>query len=194
MIIAFEGIDKSGKTTQARLLARTLDCDYYAMPTRGPAGRAAMQLLRQAAQDPTKRGFQTAVLAFAADFAYFKHNVQPAGQTITIMDRYVMSFKAYAAAYGCSGIMEEAMAQLDLPRPELTFVLDCNPADVDARRADDVPLGSEVLDCVAANYRNYAASDPRVHVIPATGTRPLIHMEVMNILREELPDVIGGAK
>src|SRR5439155_18431301 len=65
LFVTFEGIDRSGKTTQARMLSDALG--DRALPVREPGGTAVGERVRELLKDPAVEiGPQTEALLFAA--------------------------------------------------------------------------------------------------------------------------------
>ena len=132
--ICIEGIDGSGKTTQAHLLVKTLvgkgyDAVYTTEPTEGAIGKIIRnQLLQGNARFPVLE----AVL-FAADRVHHLENeVVPLLKTgkVVVCDRYVYSSIAYQGASGLPikwieginkyAIVPDMAIYIDVP-PEVVF-------------------------------------------------------------------------
>jgi dTMP kinase len=140
VLIALEGIDGAGTTTQARRLAAALRARQGAVhltrePSDGPIGRLIRDMLA-GAHRPV--GATTMGLLFAADRADHLHReVEPAlarGE-IVVSDRWYHSSLAY------QGTEEERAwirtLNLRARAPELTVLLDVDPAVAAQRRAAD---------------------------------------------------------
>jgi dTMP kinase len=97
-LITLEGIDGSGKTTQARLLVKQLrekglDARYTYEPTRGPFGRILRSMAYARNVDP-----RLEALLFAADrLQHFIRVINPLLEKglIIVSDRYLHSSLAY---------------------------------------------------------------------------------------------------
>lgn len=136
--IVFEGGDSVGKSTQVEFLAAHLaDRGIDRIVTRQPGGTPLGSKLRRLILDPTAGHVdpRAEALIYAADKAQHVHEViAPAlerGQVV-ISDRYVDSMIAYQGAGRALDVDEVAAkawwAVGDL-RPDLTVLLDADPAD-----------------------------------------------------------------
>ncbi|MFZ3583872.1 dTMP kinase [Loktanella sp. DJP18] len=134
--ITFEGIDGSGKSTQARLLADHLrGIGLHVVLTREPGGSAGAEEIRQLllTGDPDRWSAQTEILLFtAARRDHMEKTVQPAldaGQTV-ISDRFADSTRVYqGATRGDLRHMVDQLHTLMIGRePDLTFIIDMDPA------------------------------------------------------------------
>ena len=138
MFITFEGIDRSGKTTQARMLAEALGDE--ALLVREPGGTPAGERIRELVKDPgVALSAMTETLLFGAARAELVAQViRPAlaEGRVVISDRYFDSTVAYQG--GARGLGIERVE--DLNRwltgelwPDVTFLLDLDPHDAAAR-------------------------------------------------------------
>ena len=136
LLIAFEGLDQSGKHTQAELLrdrltaqgraVRLLSFPDYATVIGGEIGRA----LRGECQ----YGPDVMQLLYVANRYEWKKDIADAKTrgTILICDRYLASSVAYGEAQGLDAAWLIEI-QKHLPQPDVTILLDIAP-DVSARR------------------------------------------------------------
>lgn len=133
--ITFEGIDGSGKSTQARLLADHLrGTGTEVVLTREPGGSAGAEEIRLLllTGDPDRWSAQTEILLFtAARRDHLEKTVQPAldaGQTV-ISDRFADSTRVYqGATRGDLRHMVDQLHALMIGRePDLTFIIDMDP-------------------------------------------------------------------
>lgn len=131
-LIAIDGCSGVGKTTLVAELASALNSSAPAcsvkLPSSGPLGRLARELLEREAHDAV-------ALAAAADRALVAElTILPAIQAgqATIIDRYVLSALALNAL---SGLPHEFSYTLcsRLPRPDLSIHVLANPAVTRAR-------------------------------------------------------------
>jgi dTMP kinase len=189
--ITFEGIEGSGKSTQARLLAEALAPDVVL--TQEPGGTALGRGIRRLLLDPRDEAIDPTaelLLYFADRAQHVAERVRPAlssGRTV-ICDRYVDSSMAYQG-YG-RGLPLEAIRTLAVVatgglRPDLTVFLDV-PLETGlariARRGGVDRLESEVRDFhqrVLDGYRALIAAEPRRFVsVDGTGEEQDVAREV----------------
>ena len=189
LFIVFEGIDGTGKTLQAKMLASRLQecgapCLLTAEPSDGPYGRQIRSLTYRLSPHEEAR-------LFAADRRdHVERVIVPAlatGQTV-ICDRYVYSSVAYQGARGVEMalILEE---NRPFARPaDVTFLLEIPVKTALARiRCFRSPHLSpfekkEDLEAVAAVYR--ALKDPSIKRIDSTPSPEAVHENIVRILRE----------
>lgn len=141
--ITFEGIEGSGKTTQAKLLAEHLRSkDYSVLLTREPGGTEISEKIRKILIDPENTAMvaRTECLLYAASRAqHVEQKILPAlaEGKIVISDRFADATLAYQG-YG-RGLSIEMLRQLNEIAtgglmPDLTFLMDL-PAEVGLARA-----------------------------------------------------------
>lgn len=130
-LIAIEGIDGAGKTTQAhfvqeRLQARGLTVIRTKEPTTGHWG----QILRDSALTG-RLSTQEEVRAFIMDRTeHVTRVINPSLQAghIVIVDRYYFSTVAYQGARGLNPAELMAANEVFAPEPDLLVILDIDPA------------------------------------------------------------------
>lgn len=134
--ITFEGIDGSGKSTQARRLAQWLgDQGHDVVLTREPGGSPGAEEIRQLllTGDPDRWSAETEILLFtAARRDHLEKTILPAlaaGKTV-VSDRFADSTRVYqGATRGDLRAKVDALHTLMIGRdPDLTFVIDMDPA------------------------------------------------------------------
>jgi dTMP kinase len=138
LLIAFEGLDQSGKETQAQRLAESLErlgrrVRLASFPDYGtPIGREIGRALRDEHEYPA----DVMQLLYIAN----RYERRPelaawiAAGDIVLCDRYLASSVAYGETQGLDGawLLD---TQRHLPQPDLTILLDIAPATAVARKA-----------------------------------------------------------
>ena len=133
--ISFEGIDGSGKSTQARRLAdRLREMGSDVILTREPGGSSGAEEIRELllTGDPGRWSAETEILLFtAARRDHIERVITPAleaGRTV-ITDRFADSTRVYqGATRGELRGMVDALHSLVIARePDLTFIIDMDP-------------------------------------------------------------------
>jgi dTMP kinase len=195
VLLALEGVDGSGKTTQARLLAgalrrRGLPVVLTREPTSGPAG----ERLRRYLTGPTRHLRPVAELAlFVADRReHVARLIKPALAVghVVITDRYYYSSVAYQGALGLDAARILAANEAFAPRPHLAFILTLPPALALARLARSPERRRQVsedlgyLEQVAAIYASL--SGPHIHRVDAAAASEAIHAHILKITLKSL--------
>lgn len=186
LFVTFEGIDRSGKTTQARLLCDALGA--AALPVREPGGTEVGERVRELLKDPAVEiGPQAEALLFAAARAELVARViRPAlsGGRIVVSDRYLDSSLAYQGAARGLGVEEVARVNAFATgglEPDLTFLLWLDPAAAAARAGEADRFEDEGAALQQAVMRGYEALDasPRWRRIDAARPAEEVHAEVL---------------
>ena len=184
--ISFEGIDGSGKSTQARLLAQNLrDAGHVVTLTREPGGSPGAEEIRRLVLegDPGRWSAETEILLFtAARRDHLEKIIRPAlarGETV-ISDRFADSTRVYQGI--TRGDLRATVDRLhDLmiaTEPALTLLIDIDPATglsravarrTSERRFED--MGLAMQSAMRAGFLALAQANPaRFAVID--GARP----------------------
>ncbi len=135
MFITFEGIDGSGKSTQARLLAGVMEnAGRDVVLTREPGGSPGAEEIRRllVEGDPDRWSAETEILLFtAARRDHLERRILPALEagSVVISDRFADSTRVYqGATRGDLRAMVDALhAQMIGREPDLTLVIDMDP-------------------------------------------------------------------
>lgn len=131
MLITFEGIDASGKTTQLELLAQTLENQgYRVVATRQPGGTPIGKLIRSILLNPdnTEMVPETEVLLYVADrVQHIKQVIIPAltAGKIVLCDRYhdaTLAYQGYGRQLDLSWL--KPIQEKLIPVPDLTLWFD----------------------------------------------------------------------
>jgi dTMP kinase len=105
VFIVIEGLDGSGKTTQAKLLVEKLK-DYNAVFTTEPSnGKTGAYIRNQCLYEQTRLPTESEALLFAADrIEHCQSEVKPALEAgkVVVCDRYIYSSLAYQGSAGLS--------------------------------------------------------------------------------------------
>lgn len=141
LFLTFEGIDGSGKSTQARRLADTLDAQGHdVVLTREPGGSEGAELIRRllVEGDPDRWSGETEILLFtAARRDHLEKTIAPALATgkIVVSDRFADSTRVYqgAARGDLRGLVDQLHALMIGREPDATFIIDMDPAQALAR-------------------------------------------------------------
>jgi dTMP kinase len=139
LLIVLEGIDGSGKTTQAKSLLRRLRrrgyrAAFFREPSRGRWGR---EIKRLAARDGSLTPEEELELFLEDRRENVRRNLEPAlagGRTV-VLDRYYFSTIAYQGAKGLDPGRIRRLNEAFAVRPDLVIVLDVRAPDGLARIA-----------------------------------------------------------
>lgn len=145
VLVVLEGIDGSGKTTQARALLRRLrrrgyPAAFFREPTRGRWGR---EIKRLAARADSLTPEQELDLFVRDRRENVERNLRPALEAgrIVVLDRYYFSTIAYQGAKGIDTRRIRRMNESFAVPPDLVVVLDVDPgqglARIEGRRTRD---------------------------------------------------------
>jgi len=133
IFIVVEGLDGSGKTTQAKVLASRLRRNHKALYTAEPSrGKVGIFIRNRILYGEKRPSTIVEALLFAADrVEHVQNEVQPAleeGQ-IVVSDRYLYSSLAYQGSAGLSIQWIESINQHAL-KPDLALFIDVDPEAV----------------------------------------------------------------
>jgi dTMP kinase len=196
VFVCFEGGEGTGKSTQARALAASLEQrGYHPLLTFEPGDTAVGKELRRIVLDPAtgELSHRTEVLLYAADKAeHVDTVVLPALERghVVITDRYVDSLLAYQGggrALDLGDVEQVARwATRDL-RPHLTVVLDLDPERGLSRFDERDRIEGESADFfVRAReaFLSLAAADPD-HYLVVDADRPAADIAEIVLTRVE---------
>jgi dTMP kinase len=201
VFVTLEGIDRSGKTTQAALLTEALGPETLLLREPGgtPAGERIRVLLKDPATDLDPRA--ELLLFCAARAELCARLVRPAldqGHHV-VCDRFVDSTVAYqGAARGLGTELVESLNEIAIAGclPDVTVLLRIDPERAEARGQQRLAAGgadgSDRFEgegpgfqrLVAAAYDDLAARHPqRIAVVDAEGSVAEVHARVMDAVR-----------
>ena len=192
MFVTLEGIDGSGKSTQAKLLAEALGAETLLV--REPGGTAAAERVRELLADGSLELDPMAELFLfcAARADLVRRLIRPAlaaGRDV-VSDRFVDS----SAAYQGGGSRTRAGARRAPqrgggggPSAELTLLLWIDPelaADGSAAKTASRPQGLAFQLAVASAYEELALRHPdRIVTVDATGSVAEVHGRVTDTVK-----------
>jgi dTMP kinase len=189
LFVTFEGIDRSGKTTQARMLVDALG--DQALGVREPGGTPAGERVRELLLDTNVLlSSQAEALLFAAARAEIVEEViRPAlaEGRVVVSDRFLDSSLAYQG--GARGLGVEEVERINRFAtsglvPDLTFLLEIDPAAAAARAGEQDRIegeGTALQEAVLDTYSRLMADDPgRWRRIDALRSPEDIHAEVLS--------------
>jgi dTMP kinase len=164
MLIAFEGLDQSGKQTQAELLRDRLRAEgrKARLVSFPDYGTSIGEEIARALQGERDYGPDVMQLLYVANRYERKPDLQRwlDGGLILVCDRYLASTIAYGEAQGLDAAWLAAI-QKYLPPPSLTILLDIAPETAVGRKAldrDRYERDLELQRRVRASYQRQAAA------------------------------------
>ena len=187
ILIVFEGIDGTGKSSQCGLLSKSLNEMQVpnialAEPTRGDWGMKIRRLLKQGRQGVSP---EEELSWFINDRKEdIEKNILPAlrENKVVIMDRYYFSTAAYQGALGLSPDQIKLDNEKFAPIPDRVFIFVASPETCLKRieSSREKKSSFEKLDYlknVQENFKNFEG--PNIRFIDSFGSIPEIHQEVL---------------
>jgi dTMP kinase len=205
MFIVLEGVEGSGKTTQARLLGEWLASRGVAhVVTREPGGTRVGEEIRNVLLHGDEVPARTELLLMlAARSAFVDEVVRPALERgdVVVSDRYELSTLAYQG-YGRGLALDAVRAANAVAtgglRPDLTVVLAVDPEEGAARRAragaaaDRIEsAGAAFHQEVARAYRLLSETESCVAVVDGVGAVDAVHAAIVAELERRFPETFG---
>ncbi len=192
MFVSLEGVDGSGKSTQARLLAEELGPETLLI--REPGGTGAAERIRDLLADPALEidPFAELLLFSAARADLVARVIRPATEQglDIVADRFADSSVAYqggARGLGTSHVLSLTDTVIDGLWPDLTVLLRVDPEVGLGRAGGEDRLESEGVElqrAVAEAYEEIAsiASD-RVVAVDASGSVEEVHARIIEVVQ-----------
>lgn len=196
MLISFEGIDGSGKTTQIGLLkARLEEAGLPVRLFREPGGTDVSEAIRGLLLDPERRiDPVTEVLLFSASRSQLMvEEVLPAlaAGAVVILDRFYDSTTAYQG-FGRGSLPADRIDAINRiashgRAPDVTFYLRLTRDQAEARRQDRHAdrmerAGDAFYERVIAGFDAIAEAEPRVRVIDAARPPEAVHADIWSLV------------
>lgn len=195
MFISFEGIDKSGKTTQSSLLAQYLkERGYEVVRTSEPGGTKLGTIIKEILLGPShaKMSKTSELFLYLADRAeHVEKIVKPAlnHRKIVISDRFAdasIAYQGYGRGLQTHWIKELNRIATQGMFPDITFFLDVSPSVARQRGEEKDRMENEGINFHQRVYQGYlelAKSHPeRIKVVPGEGTPQKVHFTIRETL------------
>ena len=197
MFISFEGIDGSGKSTQAKCLADALtQRGLDVVLTREPGGSEGAEAIRKLLVEGDKNRWspETEILLFnAARRDHLENTIRPAldaGKTV-ITDRFADSTRVYqgVARSDLTQFVEAIHKTAIATEPDLTFVIDADP-EVSLTRGLARNNGEERFEAFGLQFQKdlrkgfleLAKTQSRFHVVDGMRDIKAVSDDILRIL------------
>jgi dTMP kinase len=200
--LSFEGIDGSGKSTQARMLAESLRARGRAVTlTREPGGSPGAEEIRRLVLegDPDRWSAETEILLFtAARRDHLEKTIRPAlaAGSVVITDRFADSTRMYQGISrgDLRGVVDRLHELMIGVEPDLTLLIDIDPAAglqrATARAGNELrfeDMGLQMQAAMRAGFLALAGEEPaRIRVIDGGRDPQAVHAEVLAVVSAHL--------
>ncbi len=158
MFIVFEGLDSSGKETQAKLLEKALKKKGFKVmhidfpDYKGPIGKLIKRFLEKKADVDDG----TLALLYAADRRHHQKHIEKAleEEKVVIVDRYIYSNIAYQGVFPNISVNWLASIESNVIFPDLVFLVDVPVKETMKRKKkkDRYERNKEMLEKVRESY------------------------------------------
>lgn len=185
-IIVFEGIDKAGKTTQAKLLEKKLGskCVRIDFPDYStPVGKEVKQFLDGKRNYPD----EVKMMLLSANRWEKKGEIEKmvSKGTTVIMNRYYQSNLVYGIS---KGLKLDWLLSLDkgLPKADLVIVIDIRPKTLVSRSKNVVDTFEKDLELIRRVKKNYRilANKFNWRIVEGEKSVDEVHGQVLRIVRK----------
>ena len=185
-IIVFEGIDKAGKTTQAKLLEKKLGskCVRIDFPDYStPVGKEIKQFLDGKRNYPD----EVKMMLLSANRWEKKGEIEKmvSKGTTVIMNRYYQSNLVYGIS---KGLKLDWLLSLDkgLPKADLVIVIDIHPKTLVSRSKNVVDTFEKDLELIRRVKKNYRILTNKFNWRTVEGEKSVdeVHGQVLGIVRK----------
>ena len=183
-IIVFEGIDKAGKTTQAKLLEKKLGrkCVRIDFPDYStPVGKEISQFLDGKRDYPD----EVKMMLLSANRWERKDEIEKiVGKgTTVIMNRYYQSNLVYGVS---KGLKLDWLLSLDkgMPKADLVMVIDIKPKTLASRSKNVVDTFEKDLELISRVKKNYRVLAKKFNWRVVEGEKSVdeVHQQVLKIV------------
>ena len=197
MFIAFEGIDGSGKSTQAlRLKAWLEELNYKVLYTFEPGGCELSKGVRELLLNNNIKDDIARLILFLGDRKLHVDKViKPALdlKKIVICDRYNLSSIAYQSVNLDYKFVKEFVKSFNFIEPDINLFLDIKAEDALKRlenrghAKDNIESeGVKYLNAVNKNYKKLAEDDNKIIVIDANRSE----LEIANLIKNYVNKIL----
>jgi dTMP kinase len=188
ILIAIEGIDGAGKTTQVEMLRKAIERAGETPvtskePTNGPWGK----IIKDSATFG-RLSLDQELDAFLNDRReHVAGLVRPALEhgTIVILDRYFYSSIAYQGCRGADSMEIKRIMESEFPIPDAVFILDIDPLEsvhrIATLRGEEPNHFEDRQNLAKAREIFNALDDPIIHRINGSNSREVVHKELIEI-------------
>jgi len=192
LLIAFEGLDQSGKQTQAEALRDRLKADGHKsrLVSFPDYGTSIGEEIARALQGERDYGADVMQLLYVANRYERKPDLQRwlEGGLILVSDRYMASSVAYGEAFGLDPAWLVEI-QKYLPPPALTILLDIAPETAARRKSvdrDRYERDLALLGRVRESYHRQASAGANWVVVDGEQSKDAIAAEVFSVVTSRL--------
>ncbi len=191
-LIAFEGLDQSGKQTQAELLRDQLKQDgrRSRLVSFPDYGTSIGEEIARALQGEREYGPDVMQLLYVANRYERKGDLLRwlEGGLILVADRYTSSSVAYGEAFGLDPAWLSEIQKF-LPAAALTILLDIAPETAVQRKSvdrDRYERDLAMLGRVRESYQRQAAAEPNWVVVDGEQPKDAIALEIFSVVSSRL--------
>lgn len=187
MLVAFEGIDACGKSTQIEMLKKAAvplfpSCQVFSYPNyQTSTGEKILQMLKDPERDPLVLQCLMTVNRYEEQFLVEEVLEQGA---LVLLDRYWLSGMVYGAADGLPQSWLHRVHE-QLLRPDHWFVLDLPVIESFRRRPnrdDDYESNADRLKIARHRYMLWCASTPSGHLMDGQLSEQSIHENILKVI------------
>ncbi len=196
-LIAVDGPDGCGKSTQAKLLAEWLQKqDVPAVSFRDPGDTAIGEKIRQILLSPEHHAMDTRtelLLYMASRAQLWAEKIAPAlsANKCVVLDRWLSStcaYQGYAGGFGVDKVIKIAMDCLERVWPDLTIILDIDPKIGLTRLQREFDRieqkGDGYHQRVREGFLQLAEQQENFLVIDAAGDIETVHKKILQLISE----------